>query len=331
MRVLITEPIETAGIDLLRDFETDQLNKVSPEEVARAAREADAIIVKYASINRELLLQAPRILVVAKHGVGVNTIDVSSATDLGVLVLNAPSGNTISVIEYTWGMIFALTRNIVQAANYVSAGSWNIKDLWGTELSSKTLGIIGLGTIGSGVAKIGQCFDMRVIAFDHYRKSPPDHQEYIELVSMEQLLVQSDILVSNAPLTPETYHMIGSREIAQMPKGSYIVNTSRGGIIDELALIQALDSGHIAGAGLDVFEDEPLKKENPLVVHPKVVSTPHLASGTKDAQRKVALEICADVARVLNNERPIHPVNKFEDAYRLHTFFSTSSDSSFGG
>ena len=278
-RVLVADPIADAGIQRLREHaEVDVKLKQSPAALAEAIPDYDALIVRSETRVGEKVIAAGRHLkVIGRAGAGVDNIDVEAATRAGILVVNAPSGNTIAAAEHTMAMMLALARHIQQADQAVKAGRWERSRFLGNELRDKVLGVIGLGSIGREVAHRAQAFGMHVIASDPVASEERAAQLNVRLMPMDQILGAADVITLHVPLTPETHHMIDARAIALMKPGVRLLNVARGGIVDESALWNALKDGHIAAAALDVFEQEP-PGENPLLSLPQVVTTPHLGA-----------------------------------------------------
>lgn len=309
MRILVTEPIAEKGLALLRAEAIVDVRKVTPQELLEIVPEYDAIITRSETkITAEVIARGTRLKVVGRAGVGVDNIDVAAATERGILVVNVPGGNTISTAEHTWAMILALVRHIPQAMATLKAGVWDKKTYIGIELYGKTLGVIGFGRIGYEVAARGRAFGMKVLAYDPYANPHRAEQIGVRLVDLPTLLAQSDIVTIHAAKTPETARLIGPKEIALMKKGARIVNCARGGMVDEQALYDALTSGHLAGAALDVFAQEPIT-DHPLFRLPNVVFTPHLAASTVEAQEANGVQIAQNVLRALKGELVADAVN----------------------
>lgn len=305
MKILVTDGLAPEGVDRLRrDAEVVLRQGLTAQDVHAAIADVDAVIVRSRTrIDSEVLEHAARLRVIARAGVGVDNIDVDAATRRGVLVLNTPESSTISTAEHTMAMILALARNLPAAHAQTSQGPWQRERFTGIELYGKTLGIIGLGQIGTEVARRASAFGMRVIAFDPYVSTDRAARVGVELVPWEDVLEQSDILTLHSPLTPSTRHLIGAAELRRMRRGVRVINCARGGLIDEGALLVALEEGHVGGAALDVFEEEP-PRENPLLGHPRVVVTPHLGASTDEAQRAIAVEVAEQVLAALAG-RPV--------------------------
>jgi D-3-phosphoglycerate dehydrogenase len=302
-RVLLADEVVPRGIEILEateGLEVDDRAGISASELAAIIGEYDALIVRSRTkVTREILEAATRLKVVGRAGVGVDNIDVDVATRQGVAVLNAPGGNVISAAEHTLALMLAMVRHISRADASLRRGEWERKRFQGIELYGKTLGLAGAGRIGSEVAKRARAFGMRVVAYDPYLSRERAEQVGIELVTLPDLFEQADVISVHVPLTDETRGMIGSVELALMKPTAYLVNASRGGVVDEKALAEALRSGRPAGAALDVFEEEPVSPDNPLLELDNVVAAPHLGAATHEAQTSVGVEICEAVRDAL--------------------------------
>ncbi|MFO7171734.1 MAG: phosphoglycerate dehydrogenase [Bacillota bacterium] len=309
MRVLVTEPIAEKGLAILREVAEVDLRRLTPAELVEAIPAYDALIVRSETrVTGEVLRRGARLKVVGRAGVGVDNIDVATATELGIAVVNVPGGNTISAAEHTFALMLALVRNLPQAMAALQAGRWERQAFQGVELHGKTLGIIGLGRIGYEVAIRARAFGMRVLAYDPYVSPARAEAIGVRLVDLPELLRESDIVSIHAAKTPETARLIGAREIEMMKPGARIVNCARGGMVDEEALYEALRTGRLAGAALDVFSTEPVT-DHPLFRLPNVVVTPHLAASTREAQEFSGVQIALQVARVLRGELVPEAVN----------------------
>jgi D-3-phosphoglycerate dehydrogenase len=291
-RVLISDKLESAGLDLLRQagIELDERAGLSGAALQEALQAADGIIVRSGTrLTAEMLENPGKLRAIVRAGVGVDNIDVAAATRRGIVVMNTPGGNTVSAAEHTITMMLALARHVPAAAANTKEGKWDKGKFVGTQLAGKTLGVVGLGRIGREVARRAAGLDMKVIGYDPVLSPERAAQLGIEaLPDLDHVLPRCDFLTVHTPLTPETRDLIGAREIAQMKPGSRIVNCARGGIINEEALAEALRSGHLAGAALDVLVEEPPAADNPLLKMPNVVVTPHLGASTVEAQESVA-------------------------------------------
>jgi D-3-phosphoglycerate dehydrogenase len=293
-RVLVADKLEAAGLDLLRQagIELDVREKLTGTALQEAIRAADAVIVRSATRITAAELEDPgKLRAIVRAGVGVDTIDVAAATRRGIVVMNTPGGNTVSTAEQTVTLLLALARHTAAADAHVHQGKWERNKFLGTQLAGKTLGVVGLGRVGREVARRAAGLDMKVIGFDPFLAPAGAAQLGIEAVpSLDQLLPRCDFLTVHTPLTDETRDLIGAGEIARMRKGARVVNCARGGIVNEEALAEALRSGHLAGAALDVFVQEPPPADHPLLKLPNVVVTPHLGASTVEAQLSVATE-----------------------------------------
>ena len=312
VRILVSDPIAADGVERLRAAgEVEVALGLSPEELKRKVADIDALVVRSETkVTAEILAAAPRLRVVGRAGVGVDNIDLAAATRHGVLVLNAPTGNTIAAAEHTVAMMLAMARNLSRADSSMHQGRWERKAFMGTELREKTLGLLGLGKIGFEVARIAsQGLRMRVIADDPLVTPERAEQAGAELVDFETLLGRCDILSVHVPLTDRTRAIIGAAELGRMKEGARLINVARGGIIDEAALAAAIQSGHIAGAAIDVFISEPPAADNPLLSVPEVVLTPHLGASTAEAQVNVATDVADQIVHYLSGGSPRYAVN----------------------
>ena len=303
MKILVADKISPKGVAFLRQqagFEVIEAYGSTPAQVLDLVKDVHAIAVRSETkISREVFAAAPLLKVVGRAGVGVDNVDVDAATERGVVVMNTPGGNTISTAELTFTHILCCARPIAQGAASMKAGNWDRKTLSGVELLRKNIGIIGLGRIGSEVAKRAQAFGMKVLAYDPYLTPARAASLQVESVSLDALLAGSDYITVHMPLTDETNNMIDEAALAKCKKGVRIVNCARGGIVNEKALVAALKSGQVGAAGLDVFETEPLPKDSELRSAPNIVLTPHIAASTSEAQETVGIEIAEQIADVL--------------------------------
>jgi D-3-phosphoglycerate dehydrogenase len=311
-RILVADPIADDGVERLRAAgEVDVLTGLDPDTLRARIGDYDALVVRSETkVTAGLLDAATRLRVVGRAGVGVDNIDVDAATERGVLVLNAPTGNTIAAAEHAIAMLFALVRNIPVADRSLHSGLWERSRFTGMELREKTLGVLGLGKIGFEVARIArEGLHMRVIAHDPLVTAERAHQAGVELCDLETLLSESDVITVHVPLTDATRGLIGARELERMKPGARLVNVARGGIIDEQALANAIRSGHVSGAAVDVFSQEPPSGDNPLLQLPQVVVTPHLGASTKEAQVNVAFDVADQIVEYLHGGTPRYAVN----------------------
>ena len=267
MKVIVADKISERGVALLRSAGWN-IVLTNKDNLHKEIADADALIVRSATkVTADLLEKAPRVRAVGRAGVGVDNIDLEEATRRGVLVMSTPGGNAVSVAEHTFALLLALARQVPRLDRAIHEGRWEKSSAAGTEVRGKTLGLIGLGRIGSEVAVRAEAFDMRVLGYDPYISEAAAHQIQVELVPLERLLAESDFVSLHTALSPATQNLINAKSIAQMKKGARLVNAARGELIDEAALAQALKSGHLAGAAVDVFVEEP-PKNSPLVVLP---------------------------------------------------------------
>lgn len=304
MKVLVCDPVSPKGIALLQqrpEFNVQVLDKRLPEaELIPVAKDAVAMVVRSETkITRKLIENAPNLKVVGRAGVGVDNVDVDAATQRGIVVMNTPSGNTISTAELTFSMLMALARKIPQAHMSMKAGEWNRKAFSGVELYNKTLAILGMGRIGSEVARRAIAFGMRVLAYDPYLSLSRAKALQVELAELDQIYPQADFITVHMPMTDETKGMLNAAAFAKMKKGVRILNCARGGIVHEGDLVDAIKSGQVAGAALDVYETEPLPATHPLRELPQVIMTPHLGASTEEAQENVGIEVAEAITDYL--------------------------------
>lgn len=295
--VVVADSVDMAGLSALTDAPGfDVVPATSREDLERALRGSDALVVRSATkVDEALLEMAPSLRVVARAGVGVDNIDLDAATRRGIAVFNAPNANTTAAAELTVALILTALRHIADADRSIREGRWDRATFKGAELAGRRLGLVGAGRIGREVAARCRAFEMTVLACDPYLSESDE----VELCALERVLAESDVISLHVPLNDETRHLIDADRLAQMRRGSYLVNVSRGGVIDEEALVDALESGHLAGAALDVFENEPLPATSPLLRAPNLVLTPHLGASTGEAQARVASEVAETVRRAL--------------------------------
>jgi D-3-phosphoglycerate dehydrogenase / 2-oxoglutarate reductase len=311
-RVLITDNLSAAGLNCLKTagLELDVRSGLKPLEVREALKEVDGIIIRSGTtLTEELLKDQPRLKVIVRAGVGVDNIDLPAATRAGIVVMNTPAGNTTSTAEHTIAMLLALSRNIAPAAASMKGGKWDRKSFTGTQLAGKTLAVVGLGRIGLSVAKRAIGLEMKVVGYDPFLSAEKAAEQGIEVVrNVDDLIGRCDFLTVHTPLTDETRGLINAERLAKMRKGARVINCARGGIIDESDLADAVESGHIAGAAIDVFVQEP-PGDNRLVKLPQVLTTPHLGASTDEAQELVALEAAEIIAGFLLRNEVRHAVN----------------------
>jgi D-3-phosphoglycerate dehydrogenase len=309
-RVLIAEPLAEAGVELLRaHHEVDARAATTREELLSAVAGAEALVVRSATrVDAEVLEAGRRLKVVGRAGIGLDNVDVAAATRLGIMVVNAPQSNVISAAEHTVALILAQARNIPQAHLALREGRWERGRFQGAELYGKTLGIVGLGRVGALVAQRLNAFGMHLLAYDPYVSRDRAAQMGVELASLADVLARADVVTVHLPKTPETTGLIGQSELAAMKPGARLVNTARGGIVDEAALAKAIDDGHLAGAALDVFAEEPTT-QSPLFDLDGVVVTPHLGASTTEAQDKAGVTIAQQLLLALAGQFVPNAVN----------------------
>jgi D-3-phosphoglycerate dehydrogenase len=301
--VLVTDKVSGGSLTALLDddrFEVVLIDDSKDPSFKEALKKANGLIVRSATkVKAEMLDGAPNLAVVGRAGVGVDNIDLVAATARGVAVLNAPAGNTVSTAELTMALILAMVRGVAAADASVRKGEWARSRFQGAELRGRTLGLIGAGRIGGTVAKRCRAFGMDVVAYDPYRTDDGAAAMGVERADLDAVIERADIISLHVPLTDDTRGLISKASIARMKKGSYVVNVSRGGVVDEPALAEALTSGHLAGAALDVYENEPLEADSPLRTAPNLILMPHLGASTQEAQELVASEIAGAVRAAL--------------------------------
>ena len=308
--VLIAEQLSPATVDALGpDFEIRHVDGTDRPALLEALREANAVLIRSATqIDAEAIAAAPVLKVIARAGVGLDNVDLPAATEAGVMVVNAPTSNIISAAELTIGHILSLARHIPAAHASLAAGEWKRSKFTGTELYEKRVGIIGLGRIGALIATRLQAFGVEIVAYDPYVTEARAQQLGVQLLPLDELLATSDFVTIHMPKTPETTGMIGAEQLRAMKKTAYIVNVARGGLIDEAALADALRNGEIAGAGLDVFVNEP-PHDDTLTSLPNILVTPHLGASTDEAQEKAGVSVARSVRLALDGELVPDAVN----------------------
>ncbi len=311
-RVLVTDKLAEAGLAALRespDVELVVKTGLGLDELLQEIEHADALLVRSATkVTAEVLEAAARLQVIGRAGVGVDNIDVEAATRRGVVVCNSPEGNTIAAAEHTWALLLAVARNIPAANASLKAGEWKRSAFVGVELLNKALGVIGLGKIGAEVAARARAFGMTVLAHDPFVSAEQAERLGVELVDLDDLLARSDFITVHVPLTKDTRGLLNAETLSRVKPGVRIINCARGGVVDEAALAEAVESGRVAGAGLDVFEQEP-PTDSPLLGLDRVVVTPHLGASTAEAQVKVAVDVSQQVLDVLHGRPARSAVN----------------------
>ncbi|MDT5155848.1 MAG: D-3-phosphoglycerate dehydrogenase / 2-oxoglutarate reductase [Acidobacteriota bacterium] len=292
IKIFIADDVNESGLEPLRSagFVVEKRTGLKGEELSEALGGADGLVVRSETkVTAQLLEAAARLRVIGRAGVGVDNIDVPAATQRGVIVMNAPDGNTMTTAEHTLALLLALARRVPSGQASLKAGRWERKKFVGVELRGKTLGVVGLGRIGRVVASRALGFEMKVLAFDPFVAPEQLREQGVELATLEEVCARADFITVHTPLTPETRGIIGVREFARMKQGVRVINCARGGLIDERALYAAIKEGRVAGAALDVFEEEPPVADYPLIALEEVVATPHLGASTLEAQEGVAV------------------------------------------
>ena len=314
MKVLVIDTIAPEGIAYLaeRGFEVDQVSsKLPTDELHARLGDYEAIVTRSSTaVTPEFLGRARRLRILGRAGVGVDNIDVDACSRQGVVVVNAPYGNVVSAAEHTVGMLLALVRKIPAAHDSLKRLEWD-RGIYGSELYRKTAGVLGLGKVGSRVAARLRAFDMEILVYDPFIPESRARDLGVRLTDLQTVLSRADVLTVHVPLTDETENMIGARELAALKAGARVINCARGGIVNEVDLLAALDSGHVAGAAVDVWSEEPPRSPalQRLVQHPRVVVTPHLGANTQEAQVNVAVDVARQLVAFRDGELVEHAVN----------------------
>lgn len=299
-KILVSDQLSDEGLQILRqvkEFQVDVKTDLKPETLKEVIKDYHALIVRSATkATKEIIDAGIQLKVIGRAGVGLDNVDLAAATQKGVIVMNTPAGNTISTAEHTFSMIMALSRNIPQANSSTKKGEWKRSQFMGVELYGKALGIVGLGRIGTEVAKRALSFGMKILAYDPFLSQKVAESLGIEVMELNDLIAQADYITVHTPLTAETKHLISTDAFSKMKKGVRIVNCARGGIIDEAALVAAIKEGKVAAAALDVFEKEPIDPASELLKLNNIITTPHLGASTEEAQVNVAIEV-AEIVR----------------------------------
>eukprot|EP01062_Namystynia_karyoxenos_P001331 TRINITY_DN1044_c0_g2_i1.p1 TRINITY_DN1044_c0_g2~~TRINITY_DN1044_c0_g2_i1.p1 ORF type:complete len:545 (+),score=218.73 TRINITY_DN1044_c0_g2_i1:92-1726(+) len=301
-KVLASDKVSDLGLKALRKagIQADMITGQTEDELCKIIPAYDALVVRSATTVTERVIEAAKNLkIIGRAGVGVDNINLNAATQRGIIVVNSPQGNTIAAAEHTWSMVLSMARMIPQACASMGRKKWDRKSFMGFELSGKTLGIVGFGNIGRKVCQYARAMGMHVLAYDPFVSALAAERAGAKLRSFEDIIKESDVLTLHLPVTKETKGLINAANIAKMRRGVYIVNVSRGPVVVEADLAAALKSGHVAGAALDVFNTEPPEPSNPLLKMPNVIVTPHLGASTKEAQVKVAVDVCEQIVEVL--------------------------------
>ena len=301
-KVLVSDPIDQAGIDILSQVaQVDQRPGLSPEELVSVIGDYDGLMIRSGTqVTAEVIAAASRLKIIGRAGVGVDNVDVPAATQRGVLVVNSPEGNTIAAAEHALAMMLSISRHVPQAHAGMRVGKWDRKKYVGNELYKKTLGVVGLGKIGSHVAKVARAMGMEVIAYDPFIAADRAQQMQVRLTDLAELFRSADYVTLHIPRTKDTENLVNAELLRTMKPSARIVNCARGGVVDEAAIAEAIDKGVIAGAGLDVFASEPLSEDSPLrAVERGLVLTPHLGASTEEAQENVATDVAEQIRDVL--------------------------------
>ena len=312
-RVLVSDSMSDAGLAPLQadpDIQVDVITGLALEKLVEVIPPYDALLVRSATKVTAAVIQAGKNLrVIGRAGVGVDNIDVEAATQAGVVVVNAPTGNVVAAAEHTIAMLMALARHIAQADAHVHGGQWKRDKFMGVEVRDKILGTVGLGRVAQEVVRRAQGLGMQILAYDPYVTAEYANQRGVTLTDLDSLVAQADFVTLHVPLTPQTHHLINRERLGRMKPNARIINVARGGVIDEAALAEAVAAGRLAGAALDVFENEPLEADSPLRKQPNIILTPHLGGSTVEAQEKVAEDVALQVVDVLRDRPAQYAVN----------------------
>ncbi|MGD9116147.1 MAG: phosphoglycerate dehydrogenase [Dehalococcoidia bacterium] len=310
MKVLVADKLAEEGINIMRPHaEVDVKTGLKPEELIAIIGDYDALVVRsQTQVTADVIKAGKKLQVIARAGVGVDNVDIEAATQNGIIVVNAPTGNTISAAEHSIALMLSLARNIPQAHSVLRGGAWKRNDFMGTEVRDKTLGILGLGNVGSEVAKRARGLQMKLIGNDPFVSVEHAKRLQVKLVSVEEILKEADFITLHMPLNDSTRGMIGTRQLAMVKPTARIINTARGGLIDEAALAKAVKEGKLAGAAIDVFPEEPCT-DSVLFEEDRIIVTPHLGASTAEAQAMAASDVAEQVVDILQGKPPRYPVN----------------------
>ena len=304
-RVLVCDPISDDGVAVFKNakgFTVDVKTGLSEDEICKIVHHYDALVVRsQTKVTDKIICAGTQLKIIGRAGVGLDNVDTEAATRRGIVVMNTPGGNTTSTAELSFAMLLALSRLIPQANTSLRSGQWDRKSFKGVEVSGKTLGILGMGRIGTEVARRARAFNMKVIAYDPYASEEMAKQIGVEIKDLDSVIQAADYLTIHTPLTDETRNLINRERLARMKKGARIINCARGGIVNEKDLVEALNSGQIAGAAFDVYSKEP-PEDRSLIEHPKTVCTPHLGASTEEAQSVVAVEVAHQIVDALTGK-----------------------------
>jgi D-3-phosphoglycerate dehydrogenase len=326
MKILIADSIAEEGIKFLRtSTHVDVKTKLSTEQLKEIIGDYDALIVRsQTQVRAEIIELGKKLKVIGRAGVGIDNIDVDAATRQGIVVVNAPTGNTVAAAEHTIALMLAMARNVPQANSHLKSGKWQREEMIGNELRNKILGIVGLGNVGSEVTKRAQAFEMRVVAHDPFVSKDYAGNLKVDLLSLDQLLREADFISLHVPLTATTKNLIGGKEIEKLKTTARIINCARGGLVDEAAIVKAVRTGRIAGAAFDVFEKEPIT-DSPLFAEERIIVTPHLGASTIEAQASIAKDIADEVLAVLQGRFSKYAVNAPHIAPELAPFMKVAT------
>ncbi|MEZ4216562.1 MAG: phosphoglycerate dehydrogenase [Myxococcota bacterium] len=295
-KVLVTDPLAQQGLDVLRASSGLEVVVAEPSDVLTAIADAEGLVVRSGTkVTKQVIAAAPQLRVIGRAGIGVDNVDVPAATERGIVVVNTPEGNNITTAEHAIALLVSLARHIPQATASMKAGKWEKKRFEGMELYNRTLGVLGIGNIGRIVAQRAKGLGMKVVAFDPFVSAEAAARFDIELVDLGELLSRADAITVHVPKTKDTTNLLGRAAFAKCRPGVLVINAARGGIVDEAALLEALESGQVGGAALDVFVEEPPPAGHPLVAHPRVICTPHLGASTEQAQVNVSIAVAEQV------------------------------------
>jgi D-3-phosphoglycerate dehydrogenase len=310
MKVLITDPISEEGINILRKHaEVDVKTGIKPAEIISIIGDYEALVVRsQTQVTADIIAAGKRLQVIARAGVGIDNIDIDEATRRGIVVVNAPTGNTISAAEHTIALMLCLSRHIPQASTVLKSGVWRRNEFMGTEVKDKTLGILGLGNVGSEVAKRARGLQMKLIAYDPFVSVDHAKNLQVELVTLDRIYAEADFITLHLPLTASTEKMIGEKELGRLKPTARIINTARGALIDEVALAKAVKEKRIAGAAIDVFPVEPVTK-SVLFESDNIIVTPHLGASTTEAQATAARDVAEQIVCLFKGEPARYAVN----------------------
>jgi D-3-phosphoglycerate dehydrogenase len=308
--VLVADPLAQEGIDLLKGCaNVDVKTKLKPEEIKAIIGNYEALVVRSQTrVTADIIEAGNKLIVIGRAGVGVDNIDTAAATRHGIIVVNAPTGNTISAAEHAVALMLALARNIPQANSSLKSGEWKRSDFMGTEVRGKTLGVVGLGNVGSEVARRAQGMEMKIIGYDPFVTAERAKSMGVEMKTLEEIWKEADFITLHVPLIEATKNMIGAKQLAMMKPSTRIINAARGGLIDEDALVAALNAGKLGGAAIDVFIEEPCT-QSVLFSCPKIIVTPHLGASTSEAQTLAATEVVQQIIDVFNGQPARYSVN----------------------